>query len=141
MKKNSLLKVVIPPAKLFVLSNSIRTGSNLFNQNHMYNNSIKDCRSFYMIYIRPIIDIWIFIIPLEQQLQIIENRLIRPVMQTPRIASGNALIKKFGIMPIKGRMIKTAKSFLSKNVFHTDNLHPEDNIVLRFGLQLQNKFN
>jgi len=69
INNNSTIKVVIPDAKIYALLNSI----NLF---HLYNNNVKDNRNFYMTYIRPIIDFWLCIPTLEQNLLIIENRLI-----------------------------------------------------------------
>jgi len=129
LNQNSTIKVVIPQSKKMALYNSI----NLF---HLYNKGTRDCRNFFLTYIRPIIEIWMCIPTLEQELTILENKLIRKVMNVPITACGETLRRNFCLKPIRERMLSTAENLYEKGIITNTTSSDNSGVVLRSGSKL-----
>jgi hypothetical protein len=103
------LAVSIPVGKLFALQNICR----IFKS---YNSSCLDCRRFFMIYIRPVIDLWLFNPSLHKQLELEELKLIRILMNIHRNSSKREIYEHFAYEDPATRSIRLFGSMFLKGI-------------------------
>jgi len=69
-----IIGLTIPDSKVFALINSCRIFSS-------YNPSSLDCRRYFMTYIRPVLDLWLFQPSLHKSLEKVELKILRVLLQ------------------------------------------------------------